>query len=236
MATIMRDRLRAIEMARVEHPLLWTPRAIASSTSDLRLWMRWVIASVIGGIGGGVLALSLDTETSITALVIVGATAAAGQWLVLKRYLPNVRWWVLLSAIGGGVGAVIVLFASLAMGLAIGILVASTSLFDGGGGTLSIGGVGLLSAMIVAGLGQGAAIGFFQWLILRGKVYRAERWITVSAVGSLAAGAASLIAPAVIHLDRLTVSILNAGISQGVAAAVTGVILVRLLASRISGE
>jgi hypothetical protein len=36
MTTVMKDRLKAIEMARVDHPLLWTPRAIASSTSDLQ--------------------------------------------------------------------------------------------------------------------------------------------------------------------------------------------------------
>lgn len=92
----------------------------------------------------------------------------------------------------------------------------------------------MVVALIIGGLGQGAIIGFFQWLILRGMIRRAELWIAASAVGALGAGIITFITPALIPLDSVSTSILNTGISQGVAAAITGMALIRLLAPRIS--
>lgn len=221
-------------MVRFGHPLVYDAPAIRTVPAEPALWARWVIASTLGGIGGGVLALSLGAEAGLSAFVIVSATAAAGQWLLLKRFLPKVRWWVMLSAIGGGIGAFMVVVTSLAMGLALGIFVANTPIFDHVRGTQTVGGIGMVAALVIGGLEQGAIIGFFQWLILHGRVRRAKLWIAASAVGALVAGIVTFITPALIPLDGVSTSILNTGISQGVAAAITGMALIRLLAPRIS--
>ncbi len=233
-ATVMKSRLKEISVVPFNHPLVYGVAPHHASTEQVKLWLQWVIASALGGIGGEVLALSLGAEAGLSTFAIVSATAAAGQWLLLKRYLPRVRWWVTLSAIGGGVGAVMIVITSLAMGLALGVFVASTPVFDHLGGTRTLGGIGMIAALIVGGLGQGAVVGLFQWLVLRGKIRRAELWIAASAVGALVAGVVTFITPALIHLDLYSASVLNTGISQGIAAAVTGIALVRLLTPRIS--
>ncbi len=225
----MKDRLNVTSLVRFDHSIPYHPAAIKSAPAEVGLWLQWVIASTVGGIGGEVLALSLGPDVSVSAFVIVTATAAAGQWLLLKRYLPGMRWWVFLSAIGGGVGAVMVVLTSLVLGVAIGILVAITPIFDYAGGTPILSGLGMLIALVIGGLAQGALVGTFQWFILRSRVRHARIWIPASALGTLAAGIVTFITPAIVHFDRVSFAILNTGISQGVAAAVTGVVLIRLI-------
>lgn len=130
----MKNRLKEISLVRFGHPLVYDPPAISTVSAELTLWVQWVIASTLGGIGGEVLALSLGAEAGLSGFVIVSAATAAGQWILLNRYLPRMRWWVTLSAIGGGVGAFMVVVTSLAVGLALGMLVASTPIFDHVGG------------------------------------------------------------------------------------------------------
>jgi hypothetical protein len=229
----VKEPLHVISAVRFDHSIAYHPTAVRGSTAEFLLWLKWVIASTLGGIGGGVLALSLGPGVSLNAFVLVTATAAAGQWLLLRRFLPGMRWWVLLSAIGGGVGALMVVLLSLTLGVALGILVAFTPIFDYVGGAPFLSGLGMLIVLVLGSLAQGAMVGTFQWLNLRNKTSHAQSWITASALGVLAAGIVTFFTPAFIHFDSLTFAILNTGINQGVAAAVTGIVLIRLIKTRI---
>lgn len=233
MASLARQRLKEISVVRFDRPRYAAP--INTSTAEFKLWLKWVMASAIGGIGGEVLALSVGAEASLTAFVLVSATAAAGQWLLLKRYLPKVRWWVTLSAIGGGIGAFFVLMIGLVIGLSLAILIANTTIFDQLTSEHPMLGVtAMIATLIVASIAQGALVGLFQWMILRGKVRRAELWIAASALGALVAGIVTAITPSLANMDTVTFAIVNTGTSQGISAAVTGIALVRLLELRIS--
>ena len=78
-----------------------------------RLWLRWVLASVVGwGVGGVVLGPVFSVVEPAFGLLVGGAAvgaiggAALGvlQWLVLRRQLARAGWWIVASTIGWAVG------------------------------------------------------------------------------------------------------------------------------------
>jgi hypothetical protein len=84
-----------------------------------------------------------------------GFTVGIAQWLVLRSKIPNAYWWILATAAGWIVGRLIALL-----------------LFPPEYG-------------ILAGSAIGAAIGSFQWLILRRYVHRTYWWVIISILGWL---------------------------------------------------
>jgi len=85
----------------------------------------------------------------------LGLTVGVAQWLVLRPKIPNAYWWILATAAGWIVGRLI---AVVFFPLEYGIL---------------------------AGSAIGAAMGSFQWLILRRYVHRAYWWVIMSILGWL---------------------------------------------------
>jgi hypothetical protein len=84
---------------------------------------------------------------------LIGITLGIGQWLVLRRRIPQAYLWVLASVLGG---------AAL-----------SASGFAAGG---AVGGP-------LGGSAIGASLGIAQWLVLRRRVSRAYRYLVASIVG-----------------------------------------------------
>ena len=143
------------------------------------LWLRWIVASAIGGFvfaiaarrwsvaaGGSV----WDSMGPVVAEIVIGALAlggimagiAVGPWLVVRRRVP---WagWLAAGMVGGGVAG---------GGAAFGVL-------QGMGG--EGGGVPAVAAAVIVGL---AAFVGVQWVLLRGRVPEAGRfvWMSVAAV------------------------------------------------------
>ena len=85
----------------------------------------------------------------------IGLIVGIAQWFVLRGRIKNAYWWILATAAGWIVGRLIALL-----------------LFPPEYG-------------ILAGSAIGAAIGSFQWLILRGYVHRTYWWIIISILGWL---------------------------------------------------
>lgn len=71
---------------------------------DWALWLRWLAATTLGWLLGGVLLPKL-------ALVVAGFVIGVLQWVVLRQRLTQTGWWVLASAAGwaGGWAIAIVL-------------------------------------------------------------------------------------------------------------------------------
>ena len=84
-----------------------------------------------------------------------GLTIGIAQWLILRSKIPNAYWWILATAVGWIIGRL----------LAIGFFPPEYG--------------------ILAGSAIGAAMGSFQWLILRRYVNRAYWWIIMSLLGWL---------------------------------------------------
>ncbi len=170
-------------------------------------WLLWLVATFVGGILYFIpvvavqIVLGLDRlddpqrAGEITAWMRVlaavlcgaacGSTIGLSQWFVLLREFKRMGWWVAATVAG---------YAS------IGLLPLIAGVFQPGwpdwAFTLIINGKMHWLARVVAGWPNaswapgamtltlfGAALGFFQWLVLRGRVYQAGWWIALSTVG-----------------------------------------------------
>jgi hypothetical protein len=115
----------------------------------------------------------------------IGATIGLAQWFVLRREFKPIGGWVVATLAG---------YAS------IGVLPLIANVFQPGWSdwafTLIINGKMHWLARVVADWPNaswapgaltltlfGAALGFFQWLVLQGRVYQAGWWIALSTVG-----------------------------------------------------
>jgi hypothetical protein len=147
-------------------------------------WLQWVLASTVGMFVGHILAFFtgaltgfalefLDPFTdfalgpwdplhNLVGGIGLGIGVGVLQWLVLRRRVSGVGWWVLASVAGG-----------------YGIFQAG---FDGYGASLEMSYGSLLGWSGVVALG-GAVTGTLQWLILRGQVSQAGWWVLASTVG-----------------------------------------------------
>jgi hypothetical protein len=136
-------------------------------------WLRWVLASAVGGVMGGAMGVGVIIFMFLMALggtefgsvfvasfgtvfgIVVGALIGIAQWLVLRRHISQAGWWVLASTAGG------------AMGGAVSFL-----------GIMTVGG-----AEAEAVVKAGASVGIAQWPGLRRHVSRAGWWVLASSVG-----------------------------------------------------
>ena len=113
---------------------------------ERRLGIQSVVANVVGWLIGFALCEALQSFIS-TVLVdglVIGSAVGIAQWLVLRRWMSSVGYWVLLSIVGFGVGKA----------LAEAVL-PSVSTLPGYGATGAI---------------IGAAVGVAQWPVLRRRV------------------------------------------------------------------
>jgi hypothetical protein len=185
---------------------------VTESQAGWGFWLGWVVASTVGVVVGsimGIISLFLTGEEFGEWLAFLGWGIMLGvgvgilQWLVLRRRVSGVGWWVLATA-AGGYGIFQASFILIEESLSFGLLLSSTG---------------------VAALG-GAVTGILQWLVLRGKVSRAGWWVLASTVGWGLSMAVSIAVPSGVTDD---IDFMGLVVTGAVLGAVTGAALVWLL-------
>jgi hypothetical protein len=120
------------------------------------LWLKWLVASVLGLILGGCCGmLATDARPEAGVGLFVGAGIGTTQWLVLRRRVPLALAWIPISMLGWGIG------------VATGLVLADAIMPP-------------LLGWPVAGIVLGVWVGSAQWALLRRMVHRAYWWIPAS--------------------------------------------------------
>jgi hypothetical protein len=172
------------------------------------LWLKWLVASVLGLILGGCCGmLATDARPEAGVGLFVGAGIGTTHWFVLRRRVPLALAWIPISILGWGIGV------ATALVLADAIMPP-------------------LLGWPVAGIVLGAWVGSAQWALLRRMVHRAYWWIPAS---SLSWGMGGLLSAAgawwIVSKDADDASAMAVMALAGLAAVlVVGVIPAALLA------
>ena len=129
--------------------------------------IAWALVSqvekVVGGTiqVGGHTRITEDYLSSYILLFVLGLLAGFLQYLLLRRYLPRMGWWIVATTLG------------LLLGLVGGGLLFHTlySILD----SLWF---GILNTVLIGG-----SMGLVQWLVLRQRVHHAAWWILANVLG-----------------------------------------------------
>jgi hypothetical protein len=198
-------------------------------------WLQWVLASILGfAVGAAIYNAIVNSITSMTCTLsssdslvdrltnfpcilptlgtaLIGAVGGFMQWLVLRRQVAGVGWWVPASTLGFPVALVI---AEGAMRL--------------GGDSVAV--------PILLGVLFGILSGIMPWLVLRRQLARAGWWVPAHLLGSLVGGAMGIVAfhaVALIGFYQFCWAAAGAMFGAGLGA-ITGITLVWLLRHTIS--
>jgi hypothetical protein len=136
---------------------------------EWNFWFRWVGASLSAFTLAPVpflFDLSIYTGLPIS-MTLIGTV----QWLVLRRKISGVNWWILATVVGGVIGVFI--------GGATGWSVTDGMLRNWVKGGFFGGAIG------------GTVVGIAQWLVIRRKIPKTHWWILACAVSAAIAGAIS---------------------------------------------
>ena len=186
--------------------------------SELWLWIKWVLASAVGGGVGG---LVLANSFGIASLLLIrgflwkmlGESVVAGvswsvagiaQWILLRGRVRRAGWWVMASTVGSTVGmiaSVPVLFMTFALIYTAGPIEA----------------VAILWGVV------GGVIGIAQWFILRRRVFQAGWWMLASTVGGVVAARVAW------SLRSAIGQALGGAVGATLVGVITGVVLIPLL-------
>jgi hypothetical protein len=202
------------------------------------LWEWWVVATVVGvlvgmGIAGiaSIIASNLGYASTVVLFHLVGALQGMAlgftQWLVLRRYVKHVGWWIVVTAIA----------AILAWLIGLKVIVVLTLIFYDGVMTQT-GSLTLLKAVFFLGSWIGAVLGLAQWFVLRTHVRNGIGWVFVNA---LAWGLGLLVVwmgttwmkPGEFTIETALVYMATGGIVGVVVGSITGIALVWLLKRRL---
>lgn len=206
--------------------------------ASLSIWVRWVVANAGAElIGLGTSALLwiamltwMDATLGIllSALLVVigstileGAAVGYGQWLVLRRLIPELRWqsWLVATAIGAFIAWTLGMIPSTLMNLA-----------ESSSATASAGGVDMgIGVMLLLAVGMGLVLGpilaWPQWLVLRRYLDRAIWWIPANALAWAAGMAIIFAASSSVSEGSLTwVIVATVLVSLMIAGAAVGAI------------
>lgn len=202
------------------------------------LWLLWVGATALGELlgfiapaiaGSTAAAVGLSDLERLPPLVLAGmiegATFSWVQWLVLRRYLPQLsgRIWIGATAVAAG-------FA-----WALGLLPSSISNFEAiPTAVLILGAIVLGSAFLVL-------IGGAQWLALRHVTARAGWWILANAIGWPLGVVVSIFGIGLIPDDAsvglmIVMGVVSAVMMGVIVGAITGGFLVWLLRDRLTAH
>ena len=129
-----------------------------TSVLGWRFFLWWMLA-FLGIPVGGYIAFELvgpveGVVSGAMAGALAGVVIGAAQWLVLRRFMDVGMAWVVATAVG------------VATGDALGawLTAAGTEIRD----------------LLVVGLVTGVAVGFSQWMLLKGHVPAANLWVPVA--------------------------------------------------------
>ena len=169
--------------------------------------LGWVVATAVGWLVGFAVceAFSAFLRSLSSDGLIIGTGVGIAQWLILRRQLNGVGWWVLVTIVGFGVGKL-----------------EGDSLAQAVGGTL---GAGLGGAAI------GTTVGLAQWVVLRRRVAAAGWWVLGSAIGWAVGWAIIGLVPESADTPPAMAYVIGAG-GAAVAGVFTAAFLVRLLRAR----
>lgn len=198
-------------------------------------WLLWIAATYVGAllyfipVGAVQIVVGLDrlddpqraSEIARWMLVLAavlcgaacGSTIGLAQWLVLRREIERIGWWVAATVAG---------YAS------IGLLPLIASVFQPGwldwAITLIINGKMHWLARVVPSWPAaswlpgaitltlfGAVLGIVQWLVLRGHVYQAGWWIAINFGGWALAAASAASSNMLVVLTSFAVPVVVAG-------------------------
>lgn len=197
---------------------------------DTSLWRQWVLASIAGAMLGSLIIeminLALPEPAPSAERIRFGPlgiyfgvfflSISLFQWVILRRYVRKIGWWIIATTIGGGIG--------------LPLAIVLTSLASGQEG-----------AAIVSLFGTGGIIGIAQWLVLRNYIHKAGWWIVISTVAWPLAfiGVGSIFSNIYAYTYREGLLATLIGIIQqimiwAVHGAVTGLVLAGLWDSRSS--
>jgi hypothetical protein len=145
------------------------PAWVASSAISIPIAgaIAWVLVSLVEKVVGGMIQvgeytrITEDYLSSYILLLVLGLLAGFLQYLLLRRHLPRMGWWIAATTLG------------LLLGLVGGRLLFSTlySTFDS-----------MWSGILLTGV-TGGSMGLVQWLVLRRRVRHAAWWILANVLG-----------------------------------------------------
>ncbi|MGA7934194.1 MAG: hypothetical protein WCA35_11655 [Kovacikia sp.] len=202
------------------------------------LWEWWILATVAGGLVGigiagiaSVIASNLGPASTIALIHFVGALEGMvlgfTQWLVLRRYIKHIRWWIVATGISGIVAWLIGLKVIVMLTLIFfDKTVLHTLPFD------------LLKAVFFLGAWVGAVFGLAQWFVLKTHVRKGIVWILANALAwglglLIVVIGATLTKPGEFSMATVLIGIVT-GVTAGVVVgAITGIPLVWLLKPRL---
>ena len=171
------------------------------SSANVRLWGAWIVASAVSFAIGG----ALTPEPGFSPLWLLAPLVyGVGQWLVLRRSLPNASYWLLVTVIGAPVALLIATGVLLLTGFP---LTAPPPRPDD---------PALLVRRLLYVGAFGISLGLFQAIVLRARFSRALWWIVGSVLGLLALALAAGVDGRTIYLPMGAVNGLVAGIAYGV--------------------
>ena len=222
------------------------------------VYIRWVIANLLGGIVGYLTAFLLSFIIGGFGLLIggaIGAVVGLAQWQVLRDYIPDMQGsrWVSFTALGYGVSAQLIAFLGLAMAYTANIEVQGDAvqgfidLAEARNGLEAILALATsfwsarLGAMLLGAL-AGAVLGLSQWWVLRRHVQWAALWVPVVAAAGIVGTSAALFTALYVYDGTVNnASILIVGFSVNVAgiffigSLITGLALASLEKKGVSG-
>lgn len=139
-----------------------------SSISIPIAWIiAWALISQVEKIAGGTIQVGGHTRitedylSSYIFLPVLGLLAGFLQYLLLRRLLPRMGWWIAATTLG------------LLSGL-VGVRLLSRTLHD----TLDSIWLGMLMTTLIGG-----SMGLAQWLVLHQRVHHAAWWILANVLG-----------------------------------------------------
>lgn len=213
-----------------------------------RIWLQWVLANAgaeVLGLGASALLwitmmVTLQEQVGIVIsalLVVVGSTVlegtavGVGQWLVLRRVLPRLRWqsWLVATAAGALIAWTLGMVPSslLSMGES-----------SGAAEPPAISNLLMYSLAALMGLVLGPILGTPQWLVLRRHLPHAIWWIPANAVAWAAGMAVIFVGSGLIPANAslwtiVPILLLDLIIAGAVVGAIHGAVLLWMLSHRL---
>ncbi len=218
------------KQSRLSHPFL--------RQDSWRLWEWWLLATIVGTIVavgivvlGSAIASNFSPMSTVVILHLIGALEGMvlgfTQWLVLRRYIKHIGWWVLAT----GIASLIVWLIGVKFIVALALVSFNSTMTA----TTTL---ALQQAVFGMGAWVGAVLGIAQWLVLRRHVRKGVGWVFAN---SLAWGLGLLIAfmgvtgvkPGEFTIETAVVHIATGAATGAIVGAITGIALVWFLKPRL---
>lgn len=161
----------------------------SGDVSTQGVWGRWVLANALAemlGLGLSAMlfiAFALEARLGIMAAAVIvvfgsalieGAAVGLGQWVVLRRALPQLTWrsWAVATGLGAFIAWALGMIPSTLMQLNSDAMTEPPA---------EVNELLMIALALLMGLVLGPILGLPQWVVLRSHVKRAGWWIPANA-------------------------------------------------------